>query len=250
MFNPLFIGKVLHDFENLPSTNEYAIELLSKSKPSEGTAISTYNQTRGRGQIGSKWESQAGRNLSISVILYPNFLKAQEQSLLNQCIAIACRSFLDKYLAAEVALKWPNDLMVKRKKIGGILIQNALSGSQIQSSVIGIGVNINQRQFSAAPNPTSLALLNNQFYELNELRSALFAEIEQQYLRLKAGRFQEIKADYLRHLYRLGEKCLFERNNQELFRGTIVGITPVGQLLIETNSGQEAFGIKEIQLKE
>ena len=250
MFNPLFIGKVLHDFENLPSTNEYAIELLSKSKPSEGTVISTYNQTQGRGQIGSKWESQAGRNLSISVILYPNFLKAQEQSLLNQCIAIACWSFLDKYIATEVALKWPNDLMVKRKKIGGILIQNALSGSQIQSSVIGIGMNINQRQFSSAPNPTSLALLNNKFYELNELRSALFAEIEQQYLRLKAGRYQEIRSNYLQHLYRLGEKCLFERSNQELFRGTIVGITPAGQLLIETNSGQEAFGIKEIQLKE
>lgn len=250
MNNPLFIGKVLHEIEKLASTNEYALKVLtSKEKPAEGTVISTYHQSSGRGQMGSFWESEPGRNLSFSVILYPNFLKATEQALFNQAIALACRSWLAQYTTKPVEVKWPNDIMVDGKKIIGILIQNSISAHQLYSSIVGIGVNVNQKQFLKAPNPISLALLNNRFYDLDVLRLSLWKELEKNYLFLKAGNYQAIKEQYLCHLYRYGEVSLFSTPDQQLFEATVVGITNSGKLQLKTSTGTYEYGIKEIQFK-
>lgn len=245
--NTLFVGKVLLQFKELASTNTYAIELIAKNKPSEGTVISAWSQPQGRGQIGSKWESEAGKNLTISLILYPTFLPARQQFLLNQVISLAVRDFVATYLSS-VTVKWPNDIYVKHKKIAGILIQNVLSSSSIQSSTIGIGININQRSFlPETSNPTALILETGHPHDLSTLLAELCEYLERRYLQLRAQQYSIIEKDYLQHLYRYQQEALYRRNiDSTIFSGKIVGLAPTGKLLIDHHGGQEAFDIREI----
>jgi len=177
--NTLFIGKVFQHYEKLDSTNEKATEYLSKNNPSEGTVISTYYQQKGRGQIGSLWESEPDKNISLSIILYPRFVPLVQQFSFNQAIALGVYDFISSNIGKAVKVKWPNDVYVGLKKIAGILIQNSLAQGHIQSSIVGLGININQSDFlSDAPNPTSFLLETGQEYVLDELVGQLCHHIE------------------------------------------------------------------------
>lgn len=246
--NTLFLGKVLLRFKDLPSTNEYAVELLSKSKPIEGTVISAYHQVAGRGQIGSSWESAPGENLTVSVLLYPVFLAATRQFQLNKAISLGVRDFIAAFIPqAPVHIKWPNDLYIGSKKAGGILIQNVLQKNALQSSVVGIGLNINQATFSdAVPNATSLFLETGTVFDLSALLDELCYFLEVRYLALKQGLDEGLNQDYLRYLYRFGEPAFFQRVSGEVFQGTICGVSDIGRLLIDQNGIIEDFNIKEV----
>lgn len=243
----LFIGKQHFQFSTLPSTNEYALELLSKSAPPEGTAISTPHQYDGRGQIGSKWESEPGKNIALSVILYPVRLAVRDQFQLSIAAALATHDFVAKYIPRQVSIKWPNDIYVNNNKIAGILIQNTIKGSFFQASVVGIGININQLTFSAhLSNVTSLGLETTQVYNVDDLIPVLCQCLEHRYLALKAGHFRAQRDEYLQVLYRYQESGLFQTAAGEVFYGRITGISDTGKLLIEDNSGIRAFDIKEV----
>ncbi|RMG78709.1 MAG: biotin--[acetyl-CoA-carboxylase] ligase [Bacteroidetes bacterium] len=247
--NTLFVGKVLKQFSALPSTNEYAIELLSKNKPPEGTVILTPNQFAGRGQIGNGWESEPGKNITLSVLLYPAFLAVSRQFLLNQTVAVALKDCLAPLVPGVVSVKWPNDIYIGHKKVCGTLIQNTLSGAKITSSVVGIGINVNQTTFQTnPPNPTSLALETGQTFDLETLQNRLFQCLEQRYLQLKTGQTERIERAYLDALYRRDEMALFRRLNEDTFFGKIRGVTPTGKLIIEDEFGHfEHFAVKEIR---
>lgn len=246
--NTLFIGQVIHDLPHTASTNAYALFLLSKSKPAGGTVISSFHQTDGRGQVGSKWESEPGKNIALSVILYPEFLAARHQFRLNQAIALAVRDFVSHHLFAEVKIKWPNDIYVVGRKIAGILIQNTLQNITIRSSVAGIGINVNQTAFSPdLPNPTSFRLETGRDFELYDLIYSLCEFTEQRYLQLKSGKIVPLQQEYLRHLYRFETPSLFQRKNGEIFEGTITGIEETGRLKILIRDITEEFDLKEIR---
>ena len=249
-YTTLFLGKNIIHFDSLSSTNQYAIDLLSKNKPTEGTVIITDNQYAGRGQIGSKWESEPQKNLNLSIILYPTFLLARQQFELNKAICLGVRDFVATHLTNRVTVKWSNDIYVGQKKICGILIQNSLMGKGISSSVVGIGININQTEFvTNPPNPTSFASETNRTYNLEELKAQLYVCIERRYLQLRNGQFQRLTVDYLRHLYRYNKVATYERiANGERFTGMIVGITNFGQLKIQkTDDTIEQFNFKEVK---
>jgi BirA family transcriptional regulator, biotin operon repressor / biotin---[acetyl-CoA-carboxylase] ligase len=245
----LFIGKVYQRFEELPSTNDYALELIAKSRPAEGMVIRTDKQTAGRGQFGSRWESAAGQNLTLSVVLYPVWLSAANQFRLSMVAALALYDAvktLDAGLA--VAIKWPNDLYLGAQKTAGILIQNSIAGQTLQSSVVGIGLNVNQLEFeSNARNPTSLALALGRALDLDALMFALLECLERRYLQLKSGGHATIRAEYAAHLYRRGIESDFQRPGGPMFRGIILGVTEAGRLRILTEAGEETFEVKEIQ---
>jgi BirA family biotin operon repressor/biotin-[acetyl-CoA-carboxylase] ligase len=248
--NSLFIGKVANYLASVDSTNIFANNLLTKSTPIEGTVIYTDNQYAGRGQIGSKWESAVGENIILSVILYPKFLPIQTQFKLNQVVALAVYDLLKAFVfpVNQLAVKWPNDIYIKDKKIGGILIENKLKGSLLASAIVGVGLNINQSNFSPnLPNPTSL-FLETEKQEDTYAMIGLFCEhLERRYLQLKAGKYKSLDQDYLNVLYGYQEWRTYKvAATLATFKGKIVGISSEGKLQIQTTDELLEFYFKEV----
>lgn len=244
----LFVGKEFYHFPELASTNDYAIKFSSKSKPSEGTVISTYKQAQGMGQAGSKWESEPDKNISMSLILHPKFMVARDQFILNQAISLGVLDFVKNYISSSAKIKWSNDIYISDKKVAGILIQNTLVSRNIQSCIIGVGININQTIFkSDAPNPTSLKLEMGIDFDLDELLEMLCWFIEKRYLQLMANSFEKIKVEYLDNLYRYMEDALYQIPDGQVFRGRIIGIEEFGKLIIESKNGIQSFDTKQIK---
>ncbi len=249
--NTLFVGKVAKYLPSVNSTNLYAKVLLSKSKPIEGTVIYTDEQRAGRGQIGSKWESEAKKNIILSLILYPNFLLASQQFQLNKAISLAIIDFLSDYISPDwLRIKWPNDIYIKNQKIGGILIENSLKGYQLQNTIVGIGLNINQEIFSKElPNPSSLKLATQQGdYDLNLLLGNLCQRLEQRYLQLKSNN-KTLDKDYLAQLlgYQEWRNFALPQASQTALKGKITGVSPEGKLQLETLAHPLEFDLKEIK---
>lgn len=142
-------------FESLGSTND---EAMSHTSYTHGTIILAQNQSAGRGQRGNIWQSNPGENLTFSLVLEPVHIPVYEQFRLSIMAALAASDAL-RELGVSCCVKWPNDLYVGDKKIGGILIEHNLQGEFLTRTVIGIGINVAQREFPASlPNPTSVTL--------------------------------------------------------------------------------------------
>ncbi len=275
--NTVFLGNVWYHFDSLHSTNDLAAEWLSNpivnhqninhqsfvrttnngqqiTKITEGVVFTTFNQLAGRGQMGNKWLAEPNQNIAFTTILYPNFLDAREQFHLNKAIALAVYDFfnhifasLNPLLAQELKVKWANDMYFQDEKIAGILIQNALTGSRLQHSIIGIGLNINQLDFPTDFNATSLKRILKEDFDLFTLIEQLAKAIEQRYFQLKTGDFKNLHKEYLSKLYRFGIESAFQYPNGEPFRGTIIGVSDVGRLEVLTNEGIKNFDIKELK---
>ena len=148
----------------------------------EGAVLITSNQTAGRGQRGNSWESDPESNLTFSLLLKPTFLKPTDQFLLTIIISLAITDSL-QHLQPEIPfkIKWPNDILAHGKKICGMLIENSLSNSTIQHSVIGMGININQQAFSISQ-AVSLSMLSHQQFNLNLVLNAVLENVEKRIL--------------------------------------------------------------------
>jgi BirA family transcriptional regulator, biotin operon repressor / biotin---[acetyl-CoA-carboxylase] ligase len=230
------------------STNNYAIALLASEKVEEGTLVLTFRQIKGRGYGKNVWESEDYKNLTFSLILFPHFLPAQKQFLLSQVVCLGLYDFLSEKTSG-VAIKWPNDLMINRKKTAGILIENSIFGMNLQSSVVGIGININQLQFTEyLPQATSLAIETGKEYSLEKTCQVILNQIMKWYSLLKAGHTERIEKSYLEHLFRNGEISKFRLDGQP-FDAQIVGIDTYGQLLLKGSSGKiNAFPFKSVEM--
>ena len=244
--NNLFIGKVLTTLEVVDSTNNYAKELLSKSKPLEGTAIIAHTQSRGRGQIGNTWFSEPGKNLTLSIILYPHFLKASEQFALTQVVALAIVDSVGKILYKPVKIKWPNDIYCEEKKLAGILVENTVAGQYLTDSVVGIGLNVNQTEFNGLLTATSLHSLIGAPQKPEEVRDILFAQLEKRYLQMKHGHNDILNNEYHEALYCRNEWRTY-KSAAGIFEGKIIGVNGYGQLQVETADGVRTFNNKEIE---
>lgn len=220
------------------STNSYAIELLSKERPEEGCVVITDYQTQGKGTDTNTWESEKGKNLTFSLILYPK-LAADQQFLLNKAISLGIYDFLVKEIPGlKISIKWPNDLYIEDKKICGILIQNSVIGNKLQYMVVGIGLNVNQTLFiSNAPNPVSLKMITGLDYNLDEILQGLLHSISERYLSAKPETTVKIETEYHKSLYHLMEwnNYLIKGINMHL---RITGTTLYGQLVLENEAGE------------
>jgi len=242
--NTLFTGQRLVFVPECHSTNSLASELASQSILSEGTIIITSNQTVGRGQRGNTWETASGMNLTFSILLKPVFLSVKNQFYLTMSTSLAVVDFLKTQLVNEIKIKWPNDILVAEKKICGVLIENSIQREIIQQSIVGIGLNINQKNFTAAT-AISLAVVANKSFELNEALNSLLEHFEKRYLQLRARKFAEIKKEYLENLFGLGELRPFISNEKKV-EGIIEDVNENGELVVSVNDERKKYSLKEI----
>lgn len=241
----MIIGSNLLFFQNLPSTNAHTFDLLKKSKLPEGTILYTNYQSAGKGYSGNKWESEDGKNLLISIILYPSFIKPEDQFLISMVISLGVCDFLMRFIP-ECSIKWPNDIWVNNDKIAGLLLESSLTGNQIEFTVAGIGLNINQQRFlSNVPNPVSLNQLTGVNYDLPSSLEKLASDLDKRYKQLIGGNYGQIKKEYVSKLYRLNRWHEF-RDKNGLYRGRVLTIGDYGRLIIERQNGE----ISEYSFKE
>lgn len=243
--NTIFLGKDVLFLSECHSTNDKAYEIIRTGKAVEGTIIITDHQTRGKGQRGNTWETEKGKNLTFSLILRPTFLDISEQFLLNMAFSHSLASLLQDYVP-ELKVKWPNDLVIPQQgKLAGILIENILGKEGWEYAVLGVGINVNQQNFSV-PKATSLSLLTGSEFKLEELFRMLIVNLERGYLSLKKGKFAEIKKNYLNQLFLKDQWAEFTQNDRR-FLGKIVGISSSGKIQIELKNNEiQEFAFKEV----
>lgn len=248
--NTHLIGKVLHAFPELESTQTYGQELLANSSPEEGTVILASYQTKGKGLYRNTWESERDKNLLFSLILFPAFLPVNRAFLLSQAMALGVRDWVGRHVPGQVQVKWPNDIYIGEKKAAGILIQNALSGTRIVHTLVGVGINVNQTDFSPGlPNPISIAQATGKGFDLERSLSEVCWHLEYWYLQLKAGDWGSVHTDYLKQLYGYGELRSFVRRDGAEFQGRITGTAENGNLMIESGGKVFQFEMKEVSFK-
>ena len=249
----LFIGKNTLFLLEVESTNTYAMNLLRNVNAIEGTVVHTDRQTRGRGQRGASWNSDAASNITASIILKPSFLSIENSFYLSKISALAVYDVLAEILAEsqyDIKIKWPNDILVNKRKIAGILIENNFNHLSIQHSVIGVGLNVNQRVFEGLENTvTSLQLLTGRHFERNEVLEKLCIHLEKWYLKLKELKCALIDEHYMQHLFGLNQPMQFADTSEKAFEGTIKDITREGKLSVEMADGRLVdFEVKQVKL--
>lgn len=248
----LFIGKNLLFLTEVESTNTYAMGMLRNVNVMEGTVIYTDHQSKGKGQRGSSWNSAIASNITASIILRPGFLESGESFFLSKISALALYDVLTDVLNSsqyDIKIKWPNDMLVDSKKIAGILIENTYNQHQLQYSVIGIGLNVNQTTFDDLSGiATSLKLLTGQQHDREEVMEKLCRYLEKWYLMLKSGNASQIREIYLSRLKGMNTVMSFKTPDNEAFRAKIVDVNREGKLCLEmADSSIRRFDIKELR---
>lgn len=231
--------------EQCESTNALARDA---SRYHHGDIIVAIAQTAGRGQRGNRWESEAGRNLTFSIVLEPKHIGASEQFMLSEAVALAIADTLQQF-AIDSRIKWTNDIYVGDRKICGILIENELLDSHLTRSVVGIGLNVNQTLFSSwIPNPTSMASETGINYNTDEVLKVLAARIEERTAMLddNLGRGR-IENDYHALLYRRDECHRYRLADGRTVEGTIRGVRARGELIVEFDGELHEFLFKQIE---
>lgn len=245
----MLLGKKIIELDTVDSTNLFAQRLLKSEPPSDGTVIFARHQTCGLGYGNTNWLSELGKNLLVSIILYPRFLDSHKIFFLNQSVANGIHGFVKKILKTgdNVRIKWPNDIFYKDSKIAGTLINNSFEGEILRDTIIGIGININQTDFPKdLPNPTSLKLITKRDYSLIECLNILLESLEKNYLLLMAGNYSQILKDYLQLQYKYYTWSEFCDLNNNKFEGRIINISDEGKICIETKNKIKYFDFKEI----
>jgi BirA family biotin operon repressor/biotin-[acetyl-CoA-carboxylase] ligase len=249
IFSTLFVGQNLIILPEVDSTNNYLKRLVSNSEPlAEGTVIMADHQYAGRGQQGNVWHAAPGLNLTLSLLLRPVFLEVNQQFYLNMVISIALADVLCGYAGGDVKVKWPNDLYYKQQKIGGILIENTISGNRYKTCIVGIGINVNQKTFSPelSLKAISLSQILQKDVNLIGLLAEICSHIESGYLKLRAGTYLDLRETYLQRLYLLNKELSYV-HNQTLKTGTITGVTDQGLLVMQSKNSEHFYTFKEIE---
>lgn len=247
---PKKINITIEHLTETSSTNDYLTELCKQDRAKEFYTVIADSQTNGRGQRGNSWESECGKNLTFSTILYPTELKAKQQFCLSMIVAFSIVDALNHYTKG-FSIKWPNDIYWKNKKIAGILIENELEGKYITRSIIGIGINVNQEVFhSSAPNPVSFVQITGSHIDRLELFNKVLHNIMSGYIFLETEYEQaisNIQELYHQKLYRK-EGFHPYRDNQGEFMARLHEVEPSGHLILEDVQGTlRRYAFKEVE---
>ena len=241
--------KITH-FKTLESTNQYLQNLLNEGVDIVNNVVVTDFQTSGKGQGKNVWQSENGKNLLFSIALDMSFLKAENQFLLTQIVSVTMIDVLKKYLPEEsLFIKWPNDIYFNDKKIAGILIKNEIKGMMMGTSIIGIGLNVNQTSFDESlPNPISMKMITGKEYNLETLLNDICFELKTNANNQQptANSQQPTANSYTDKLYRYNQWASYEHEGaaKEMM---IIGYDQFGRLILkEKNDREVVCDLKEI----
>ncbi len=234
----------------IDSTNSFVRKFYPGTSNFKPVCVRAIEQTQGRGQRGAIWKSEAGKNLTFS-ILYPHQkLTISRHFLLSAQIALSILKYLNKLNIPKLSVKWPNDILSANKKVGGILIENILNKDGITASVIGVGLNVNQLGFDEFPNAGSLRSVSSKEFDLEELLIELTNTIEVDLRQLPKKSKEELLDEYVENMFRLNLVSAFEIPEfSKKVNGIIRGVSDDGKLQVELENNQlREFDLKEIKL--
>lgn len=235
---------MIYFFEETSSTNDDAKEL----RYTHGDVVWAERQSAGRGQRGNKWVGGEGENITFSVVLEPDFLRAEEQFFVSQITALALISAM-REVGIEAKIKWTNDIYVGDMKMAGILIENSLFEGVVARSIVGIGLNVNQLEFDPAlPNPTSMRRESGQVFSTEETLRRVHSSLINWFERLRDGDRETITEEYHNSLYRLGEPHTFRLAGGQTTLATIEGVAPHGELkLLHDDGSRGEYLFREVE---
>ena len=239
--------RVVISMDETSSTNTELKRLHQEKSLPEGSIVMTDYQTSGRGQVGNSWFSGKGNNLLFSFLLYPHFVVAKDQFIISRIVSLALKMMLNNFMEG-ITIKWPNDIYWNDKKIAGILIENSLAGKQIDFTIIGVGLNVNENHFpSALPNPISMKQVTGNEYDREELLDIFNNEFFHLYRELQHGNKSIIESEYMQHLYRKEGNHSFEDKDGP-FKGRIKDVMSTGHLIIEAlpHGEERVYAFKEV----
>jgi len=241
------IGNNILKLNAVDSTNTYAMALLKKQKLPEGMIIQAFEQTAGRGQMGTNWHSLPGESLTFSVILTPEFLPVHKQFYLSMAVSLALYDYLRTKGLSSVVIKWPNDIIVDRRKIAGILIETSLKGETIQHAVVGIGLNINSNPDELSTVATSLLAETGRIHDLEAELHEVCQHLDTYYALLKTGKFEKLKQEYMSKLLGVGQPIQVVRGNTKTLV-KVIDIKDSGKVVLEEINGNWwVAGFKEFE---
>jgi BirA family biotin operon repressor/biotin-[acetyl-CoA-carboxylase] ligase len=239
------MGKRWIKLDKVSSTNSYISTLLSQDDTVDPIVVLADYQEAGRGQGSHSWHSRQGENLLMSLLLFPAFLSASSQFCLSMAASLAITDTLHP-LGIRTEIKWPNDILTKKGKIAGILIEHGIAGKRISYSIIGLGLNLNQLTFPEFPVPATSVMLETEKHTTPEdLARNLVQNLEARYDILEQGGSQAIKQDYLKRLYLMNQTASF-RAGEETFEGEIQGVSEVGELQVKKAGQLKTYSHGEI----
>ncbi|MEN2399948.1 biotin--[acetyl-CoA-carboxylase] ligase [Flavobacterium sp. MC2016-06] len=232
----------------IDSTNDFLKSLSSQDELENFTVVTAENQTKGKGQMGAKWQSESGKNLIMSALVKEFVFNNEHVFNLSIIASLAVIEVLKSFDIPDLSIKWPNDIMSYNKKIGGILIENTLKSDGRIVSVVGLGLNVNQTNFEHLPNASSLAVICKTEFDKDSLPYLIIEKIKQR-IDLWETNSDVFRKEYFNSLFRKGIPMPFKNTVNQNFMGIIQGVSPNGkiQILLEDDSVAE-FEIKEIQM--
>ena len=231
------------------STNEILKNIAQKYPLKNGTVVVADYQTKGKGQQGTHWHSERGKNLTFSTVFFFKNLPAEKIPYLNYATSLSIYEILKELIPEKLFIKWPNDLMVRDKKIAGILIENTLKKENVLHSIIGIGLNVNQQKFPEKISATSLKneTKKQDNFDRDLLLKKIIASLKEKINFIEKKEYQKIKKSYLAKLYKFNTASRFFTPQKGVFTGTITGINTAGFLeILESNGHKKKYDKKEI----
>ncbi len=230
---------------SVDSTNNFAAKLINDGLAEHGSVILAENQTNGRGQRSSEWQSQKAKNILTSFIFKFEALDPEFLFRINAFVSIALIDFLNNY-GIDAQIKWPNDIMVNSNKICGILVENKLAGNVLSYSIAGFGLNVNQIEFDRLNNVTSMFLEKNQVFDLDTIWLSIISFFQKWEVFITSKhRAENLHAMYQNNLFGLEEKRQFQVGS-EVFEGVIKGVNKHGFLILQIGKETHYFQSKEI----
>ena len=232
----------------IDSTNEFLKQLDAAENLDNFTIVTAENQTKGKGQMGSVWDSEAGKNLIMSILLKNTIIDVNAIFTLNIAVALAIYKGLETVNIPALSIKWPNDIMSYNFKLGGILIENSLKSDGTIVSIVGVGLNVNQTNFENLPKASSLAVVSKAMHNKEQLLFLIVENLKEN-ISLMSTSSNFIWTSYSDYLFKKGVPMPFKGMDDKNFMGIIKGVSLAGklQVLLEDDSVVE-YGLKEVQL--